>query len=472
MHTVKKQPWKNNMIAVLACIGLFALAAVSSVAAEQMTSTNFRLNGNTNSVFGGNGSSTSYGMFSTGGEPVIGKGTSGSYILGEGFTAQTERSIQLTVQPGGLLGYWNFDESTGTQYADGSASRANATKGGANDDDITTITGKIGNALAGSAVNSDSRIVIPAALIQPSSVTVELWTRVDAFPSDTWDSVCSYAAKTGEDWGPWELYTDGANSGGSYVNFYWSIHNGLQHPIVTSPANLALNTWHHVVGTYDAATGDSKLYVNGVREAWGTFPTGSLNYTVANTDNNISCFNSLRWAGEGIQGGVDQLKIFNRALSEEEVATEYAAQNAGVTTGLTLSTVTPGASNTVLNDVTVRTDSAAYSVAISQDHDLQKGATTIPGVSGTIASPAAWSEGTTKGLGFTLISAPGLDSKWGSGANYAAIPGSATSFYTRSGHASSETIDVMNSRLRLDTAVSQEPGEYSNTVTYTGTVVP
>lgn len=453
-------------------VAVFVIVMSVSVSAEQMTSSNFHLNGNVNSAFGGQGNSTNYGMFSTGGEPVIGEGASDSYILGGGFTAQSEQSIQLTVQPTGLLGYWDFDESSGSQYADGSALRADATKGGLNDDDITTTTGKIGNAVAGSAVNGDSRIVIPAASIQPSSVTVEMWTRVNSFPSDTWDSVCSYPAKAGEDWGPWELYTDGASSGGSHVNFYWSIHNGLQHPITTSPVNLALNTWHHVVGTYDSATGESKLYVNGVREAWGTFSPGSLNYTVANTTNTISCFNSPRWPGEGIDGGVDQLKIFDRALSEEEVAAEYAAQNTGVVTGLTLNTITSGASNTVLNDIMVRTDSATYGIAISQDHDLQKGAATIPGISGTIASPAAWSEGATKGLGFTLINAPGLDSKWSSGANYAAIPGSATSFYTRSGHDDSDTVDVINSRLRLDTVVTQETGAYSNTVTYTGTVLP
>lgn len=464
--------WKRiaGLVGVMAFVVMLGSITAS---AEQMSSTNFQLNGNTNSAFGGQGTSTSYGMFSTGGEPVIGKGASGSYILGGGFTAQTERSIQLTVQPSGLLGFWDFDESTGSQYADSSVSQADAMKGGLNDDDISTTAGKIGNALTASGANDDSRIVMPAGSIQPSSITVELWARVNSWGIDSkWDSVCSYGAVVGEDWGPWELYTDGNNSSDTHVNLLWSIQNGSPLSITSSPANLALNTWYHIVGTYDATTGDSKLYVNGEREAWSTFSPGNLNYSVANTDDKISCFNSPRWPGEGIRGGVDQLKIFDRALTEEEVQTEYEAQNAGVPTGLTLSTVTPGASNTVLNDVIVRTDSAAYSVAISQDHNLQKGAVTIPGVGGTIASPAAWSEGTTKGLGFTLINAPGLESKWGSGANYAAIPGSATSFYTRSGHGDSGTIDVLNSRLRLDAAVSQETGSYSNTVTYTGTVLP
>lgn len=471
MLKILNMRWKG--FAGLISAAVFVAILGVSVSAEQMESTNFQLNGNINSAFGGQGSSASYGMFSTGGEPVIGRGASGSYILGGGYTAQLEHSIQLTVQPSGLLGYWDFDESTGSLYADGSALGADATKGGQNDGDITTIAGKIGNGLDGSAVNGDSRIEIPSAGIQPSSVTLETWVRVDDFPDGTWESVCSYYAIGGEDWGPFELYTDGNNSNGSYVNFLWTIQNGAPQSISTTPGNFALNTWHHVVGTYDAATGISKLYVNGVEQVTAAYSPASLNYTVANTDDKISCFNTPRWPGEGIDGGIDQLKIFDRALDADEIMAEYTAQNNNATaTGLTLYTVTPGASNTALKDVIVRTDAAAYGIAISQNHNLQKGAATIPGVSASIASPAAWVEGTTKGLGFTLLNAPGLDSKWGSGANYASIPGSATSFYTRSGHDNSDTIDVINSRLRLDAAVSQESGDYSNTVTYTGTVLP
>lgn len=440
--------------------------------ADRMTSTNFILNGDTNNAFGGQTGSTNYAMFSTGGEAVIGKGTSGSFILGGGFSEQQEKSIQLTVQPTGLLGYWSFDETAGTRYTDASTTRADATKGGANDDDISATTGKIGNGLVATGANDDSRIVIPAASIQPASITVEAWVRVNSFGGDAWDSVCSFSAVAGQDWGPWELYTDGATSNGSQVNFYWNVQNGTPHQISSSPGNFSLNSWHHVVGTYDAATGISKLYVNGVERASGTFAAADLNYTVANSANQISCFNSLRFPGEGIRGGVDQLKIFDRALTSAEVVAEYNAQNSAVPTGLTLGTITPGSSNTVLNDVIIRTDSAAYGVAVSQNHDLQKGAATIPSIGASIASPAAWSEGTTKGLGFTLLNAPSLDSKWNSGASYAAIPGSATMFYSRSSHSNSDTIDVLNGRLRLDVAASQEIGDYSNTVTYTGTIVP
>lgn len=434
-----------------------------------MSSSNFVLNGNLNSSFGGQTGSTNYGMFGTGGEPVIGRGASGSYILGEGYMAQSERSISLTVQPGGLLGFWKFDDASGSQFVDSSATRADGNMSGINDGDLSFVGGKMGGAISTSAANTDSRILLPANAIQPSSVTMELWVNPSELPADKWSSLCSYYGNLSEDWGPFEFYTDGSNGGNTIL---WQIHNGLSRPVRSTPTTIPINTWTHLVGTYDSASGVSKLYINGVERGSDTFPAGALNYTVANLDNKISCFNSGRWNGEGIKGALDHLKIFNRALNADEVKAEYDAQNASIPAGITLGSVTPGSSNTALQDVIVRTDSGEYGIVLSQNHNLQKGAQTIPAISASIASPVAWAEGSTKGLGFTLISAPGLDSKWSTGTNYAAIPSTPTSFYTRSAHAGSDTIDVINSRLRLDTTASQESGAYSNTVTYTGTTIP
>ena len=97
---------------------------------------------------------------------------------------------------------------------------------------------------------------------------------------------------------------------------------------------------------------------------------------------------------------------------------------------------------------------------------------TISGVSGTIASPVTWVEGTTKGLGFTLYgtNATSIPGKWSSGAAYAAFPGTSTSYYTRTGRQSAK--DVLNMRLRLDTTMLNPAGTYTNVITTVGTVTP
>jgi hypothetical protein len=136
--------------------------------------------------------------------------------------------------------------------------------------------------------------------------------------------------------------------------------------------------------------------------------------------------------------------------------------------------ITPGSSETASSTVSVYTDAAGYLLAVQQDHDLlhTDTTTTIAGVSGTVASPALWSEGTTKGFGFTLTAGTGLDAKWGTTPNfkYAAFPGSATTIHDKSAYLNA--YDDTTVQYRLDVPDSQKPGTYTNQVTYTATAKP
>ena len=140
---------------------------------------------------------------------------------------------------------------------------------------------------------------------------------------------------------------------------------------------------------------------------------------------------------------------------------------------LNLGAVSAGVSNTAPAMLSITTDAAGYTLSAQQDHDLQSGSNFIPSVSGSIDTPVTWSEGITKGLGFSLVStnANTIPGKWSSGNAYAAMPGIATGFYTRTGF-SGGSVDSLNLRFRLDVAQSQPTGTYSNTVTWTGTTTP
>ena len=140
---------------------------------------------------------------------------------------------------------------------------------------------------------------------------------------------------------------------------------------------------------------------------------------------------------------------------------------------LNLGAVSAGVSNTAPAALSITTDAAGYTLSAQQDHNLQSGSNFIPAVTGSITTPVAWSEGVTKGLGFSLVStnATAIPAKWSSGNAYAAIPGTATGFYTRTGF-SGGSVDTLNVRFRLDVTQSQPTGTYSNTVTWTGTITP
>ncbi|HEX3082605.1 MAG TPA: hypothetical protein VHQ86_05110, partial [Candidatus Saccharimonadia bacterium] len=130
---------------------------------------------------------------------------------------------------------------------------------------------------------------------------------------------------------------------------------------------------------------------------------------------------------------------------------------------------------TSLTDIIVRTDGPGYNLAISEDHDLTHTdtVTTIGPVAGSVASPAAWTEGTTTGLGFTLTAGSQIEGKWGTSPNYdyAALPTSDATFHSRTGYLGGSA-DTTTLQFRLDVPASQKSGKYSNTVTISATVIP
>jgi hypothetical protein len=448
-------------------ISLFvAMSLVSSATADRLTSPNYIINGNLGGSFGGSLSSSNYKMSAIGGETVVGAGAGGSYIIDQQTdTSSIVPSMNLAVQPGGLAAYYPLDENTGTTTADASSHQHN---GSLSSPAAWYASGKLGSAVD---MNGSGAVLVPDNSDLPSAtaMTVEAW--VNQAASGANQTIASH----------WDYHGDGSGSGS------WALQTGpsnnLRIFVADSQGDLGNNyvdtatntwnnfgSWHHVVMTYDGTQAQSakvKVYVDGALV--GSTAYGTLPGTLQNSSGALS-IGSFPGLGRSMGGAIDQVKLFNRALSSAEVSAEYAAQNSGISAGLTLGTITNGSTMSLV-DAIVRTNAASYNLSVQQDHDLQSGSNTIPAISGSINSPQAWNEGVTKGLGFTLTGAPTLDSRWSSGGSYAAVPAAATTFYSGSGHVNG-AVDVVNLKLRLDTSSTQPAGSYANSITYTGTTLP
>ena len=445
---------------------------VSAVHAETITSPSYKINGNLGGSFGGQTNSTNYKMTSIGGEAIVGSGSSSSYIIDQQQTSAAAQTMEISVQPSGLVGYYPMDENAGTTTNDASRYENN---GAFNSTASWYASGKLGSAvdMNGAADPSDTgAVLVPDHSNLPSgnAMTIEAWVRQSSWVSNQaiathWDyngapeeRSGSWALQTGADQNLRVFIADGqGDAGNNYVDTDFNTW-------------ASFNVWRHVVMVYDGTQSQAnmvKVYIDG--NLVGSSVVGTLPSTLQNSDGALS-IGSFPGLGRSLRGAVDHVKLFNRALTAAEITAEYQAQNAGAAAGLTLGTLTTS-STTSLVDAVVRTNALDYTLATQQDHNLQSGSDFIPAVSGSIAAPATWSEGVTKGLGFTLLGAPTLDSKWGTGAKYAAVPSSSTTFYTGTGNVNG-VVDVVNMRFRLDIAASQPMGAYSNTITYTGTVTP
>jgi len=78
------------------------------------------------------------------------------------------------------------------------------------------------------------------------------------------------------------------------------------------------NQWHHLVGVADAGDDSLKIYLDGEREE-GTYNSGSW----TGADNGGDLMIGSNYANRYFQGTIDEVAIYNRALTKDEVRTHY-----------------------------------------------------------------------------------------------------------------------------------------------------
>jgi len=439
------------VVAVAALLGLF-----QHVTANRFSSPNYIIDASVGNSFGGASSSTNYKLVSSGGESIIGDGSGGSYKLGEGYVSQLQQSIQMTVQQAGLLAYYSFDEGAGTRVHDSTPNNHHADFSAGNPSTWNT-SGQIGGSVTNGG-DDHGILTTEADFGNPTAFTACAWLLPNT-PVTNPTVVARSNGSTSID-GMWSLGLNGGSSARARLRL-----NGVTTPLV-APSAFTPGVWAHECMSYDGTT--MRLYANGADVASET-----LNTALPAVSSVLSIGSMSNTSSANFPDPIDEVKYFSRALTAKEVKAEYDAGAAGNQAGISLNTITPGASQTADFTAVVQTDAPDYTLAANQNQDLTSGANTIPAVSGSIASPVTWSEGSTKGLGFTLVStnATAIPGSWGSGNAYAAFPGSATTFYTRNGFTAGAK-DYLNMRLRLDTNTSQATGDYSNVVTWTGTIIP
>ena len=82
-------------------------------------------------------------------------------------------------------------------------------------------------------------------------------------------------------------------------------------------AQLPLNTWTHLAATYDGAT--LRLFVNGTQVG-----SRALTGALLTSTGVLRIGGNAIW-GEFFQGRIDEIRIYNRALSPGEIQADMAA---------------------------------------------------------------------------------------------------------------------------------------------------
>jgi hypothetical protein len=223
-----------------------------------------------------------------------------------------------------------FNEGSGTTVTDLSGNGHTGTIANA----TWTTAGKYGNALSFNGTNAWVTINDANDLDLTTGMTLEAWVRPTATPSFWAAAIAKEQPNDPANNVAYALYTaDGASNPPSIHGLFGSGAGADKFAVGTSV--LTLNTWTHLAGTYDGTA--LRLYVNGTLVA--TFAqTGSMTATTG----------PLRIGGdfgnEFFTGLIDEVRVYNRALSQTEIQTDMTTPLANGP-AVTSQSPAPGATN-------------------------------------------------------------------------------------------------------------------------------
>ncbi len=202
----------------------------------------------------------------------------------------------------GLVAAYNFEEASGAAVVDASGQGNHGTISGA----ARTSAGKFGWALSFDGVDDWVTVNDSNSLDLTNSMTLMAWV----YPTDTMSG--------------WRAVVNKEQPGGFGAAYYLAANSDLNQPEVAvytaswnklygGPA-LSANQWVHLAGTYDGTT--LRLYVNGTQVS-SQPQAGGIDVT-----NGVLRIGGNSYWGEFFKGLIDEIRVYNRALSATEILTE------------------------------------------------------------------------------------------------------------------------------------------------------
>ena len=213
--------------------------------------------------------------------------------------------VFATMPVAGLVAHWSFDEGAGSSAADSSgngntailAANASWSAGGYVGGSALTVNGDAG---------SHVRVADAAGLRFAASedYTVSFWAKLDALPG-SWQTMFWKGAQPAR-------YSFSVRHTTNKIRF-----NAGNRGAINSPNGMTAQVWYHIVGMQDNSHASKKrrLYVNGIEVA--------SKKSTEPADGAGDLFIGSRRSDdyEAFIGEIDEVRIYNRALTDEEIQT-------------------------------------------------------------------------------------------------------------------------------------------------------
>ena len=220
----------------------------------------------------------------------------------ESTASGTTAACPAPPQPGGLVAAYSFNGGSGATLAD-SSGRGNA---GTISGPSWTTAGKNGGALTFDGVNDLVTVADSASLDLTTGMTLEAWVRPTA--NTSWRTVVTKEQPNNLVYG---LF---ANSDAAHPSGIVSIGSRSVQDIARGSAALPASAWTHLATTYDGS--QLRLFVNG-SQVGARAVTGAM----PNSTKPLQIGGNKVWP-EWFKGQIDDVRVYNRALSATELQTD------------------------------------------------------------------------------------------------------------------------------------------------------
>ncbi|MDD5547845.1 MAG: prepilin-type N-terminal cleavage/methylation domain-containing protein [Candidatus Pacebacteria bacterium] len=243
----------------------------------------------------------------------MGGGSDSSSTDGGRYPELYEKGTDLSINPVNsgdlsLVGYWKFDEGTGTSAYDASGHGNTGTL----TNHATYGSAKVGS-YAASFDGTDDYVNCgtDASLKITGSITISAWIYPENLVSSSHYGIVKVAENVGSYQTAYALTIDWQNN----IRFY----KGLYADLINQAVGFGNDTWYHVAATHVFSTSQTELYYNGQLVKSGTFAV----YVPTYENNNPLHIANGTWGY--FNGHIDDVHIYNRVLSAAEILALYNA---------------------------------------------------------------------------------------------------------------------------------------------------
>lgn len=219
----------------------------------------------------------------------------------------------------GLIGYWSFDEGSGSIAYDSSGNENHGNIDGASYS--TESPSGFGYSLNFKRAYGDCvRFQIP--IISTPPYTICTWVKPGTLPENKNLYILANGGETGNTYG-FYMFIGGEQFPGNYWQFAGKKIDGMGSAVHTP---MTSTNWNFLCGTWDGTTNANslKFYINGELIVSGTPIQKGLENSPRNL---IIGRNSEPGSSHGFEGLIDEIRIYDRVLSANEIQDLYKNPN-------------------------------------------------------------------------------------------------------------------------------------------------